>query len=139
MFEEEQDDKIYNLLITRGKNHEEDYNTFIDKLYKKGDFLWKESVAASYSHLPESFFNKIDAIIILSGTYTSNKEEIDDIVTAAKHFDIPIVLVRPYGMEEVPENLEAVATTLVGWNSNCIVEAIKGAINGDYESACGIE
>lgn len=134
MFEEEQDNKIYNLLITRGKNGNEEYSNFKDQLYKKTDFLWKESIAGSYSHLPESFFKKIDVIIILSGVYHDEyKNEIDDIVKAAEHFSIPIVLVRPHGLEEVPENLEAVATGLVGWNANCIVDTIKGAINGDYD------
>ena len=136
MFEEDNDDKIYNLLITRGPSKENDYAQFTDKLYSKTDFLWKESVAAAYHHMPESFFSKIDAIIVLSGVYAQNKEEVDDIVRAAEHFNIPIVLVRPYGMEEVPENLEAKATSLVGWNANCIVEAIRGAVNGDYDEAC---
>ena len=33
--------------------------------------------------------------------------------------NIPIVLIRPYGVEEVPENLESIATTIIGWNANC--------------------
>ena len=83
--------------------------------------------------MPESFFSKIDVIIILSGIYEKDKENIDDIVKAAQLFNIPIVLVRPYGLEEVPENLEKVATALVGWNANCIVDTIRGAVNGDYD------
>ena len=83
--------------------------------------------------MPESFFKKIDAIVILSGVYKENKEEIDDIITASKHYDIPIILIRPYGVEEVPENLEEVATTIIGWNANCIVDEIKSAANGEYD------
>ncbi len=133
MFEEDNDDKIYNLLITRGSGYEDDYAQFTEKLYSKTDSLWKESVAASYHHMPESFFSKIDVIIILSGIYEKDEENIDDIVKAAQLFNIPIVLVRPYGLEEVPENLEKVATALVGWNANCIVDTIRGAVNGDYD------
>ena len=90
-------------------------------------------MAASYSHMPESFFNKIDVIIILSGVYNNNKDEIDDIINASKHYNIPIVLIRPYGVEEVPENLESIATTIIGWNANCIVDEIKNVVNGEYD------
>ena len=34
---------------------------------------------------------------------------------------------RPHGLEEVPENLEKEASTIVGWNANCIIDAIKNA------------
>jgi hypothetical protein len=131
MFEEERfnDDRIYNLLITNGIDENQEYSKFVEKLYSKVGFLWKESVPGSYSHLTEKFFGKIDVIIILSGLYENNKEKIDALVEAAKKYETPIVLVRPYGVEEVPENLESIATILVGWNANCIVDNIKGALN----------
>ena len=56
-----------------------------------------------------------------------NKENFNDLIEASKNFDIPIVLVRPHGLEEVPESLEKEASTIVGWNANCIVDAIKNA------------
>jgi hypothetical protein len=36
-------------------------------------------------------------------------------------------LVRPLGLEEVPEILEQKAATIVGWNANCIIDSIKDA------------
>ena len=57
--------------------------------------------------------------------YNNNKENFNDLIEASKNFDIPIVLVRPHGLEEVPESLEKEASTIVGWNANCIVDAIK--------------
>lgn len=129
MFEEDKDDRIYNLLISNGIDENQEYSKFVEKIYSKVDFLWKESVRGSYSHLRENFFSEIDVVIILSGLYENNKEKIDILVEAAQKYKTPIVLVRPYGVEEVPENLESVATTLVGWNANCIVDNIKGALN----------
>ena len=70
---------------------------------------------------------KIDVIILLAGLYNNNKENFNDLIEASKNFDIPIVLVRPHGLEEVPESLEKEASTIVGWNANCIVDAIKNA------------
>ena len=127
MFEEEKDDKIYNLIITNGFDKNNEYAQFTEKLFSKVDFLWKESVSASYSTAGDAFFNKVDCIILLAGLYKDNKETFDDLLKAAEKYDIPLVLVRPYGLEEVPEELESRAATIVGWNGNCIVDSIKSA------------
>lgn len=37
----------------------------------------------------------------------------------------PIILIRPYGLEEVPAELEKLAKGVVGWNKVCIVEQIE--------------
>ena len=89
-----------------------------EQIYSKTDFLWKESISGSYSTANKEFFEKIDVIILLAGLYNNNKENFNDLIEASKNFDIPIVLVRPHGLEEVPESLE---------NANCIVDAIKNA------------
>ena len=127
MFEEDKDDKIYNLIITNGFDKNNEYAQFTEKLYSKVDFLWKESMSAAYSTAGDEFFNKVDCIILLAGLYKDNKETFDDLLEAAKKYDIPLVLVRPYGLEEVPEELESKAATIVGWNGNCIVDSIKSA------------
>ena len=127
MFEEDKDDKIYNLIITNGTDFNNEYGQFQEKLFSKVDFLWKESVSASYSAAGEAFYQNVDRIIMLAGLYKDNKVTFDDLVEAAEKYDIPIVLVRPYGLEEVPENLEEKAATIVGWNANCIVDSIKNS------------
>ena len=136
MFEEEQDNKIYNLIITRGIDQENEYGQFTEKLYSKPDFLWTESMARDYAPFGESFFKKVDVIVILSGIYNYNQEQIDILIKKAEEFDIPILLVCPYGMEIVPEELEAKAKTVVGWNANCIVEDIRSIVNGDFDELC---
>ena len=75
----------------------------------------------------EEFFKKVDRIILLAGLYKDNKQTFDDLVEAAEKYNIPLVLVRPYGLEEVPEELEKKAATIVGWNANCIVDSIKNS------------
>ena len=136
MFEEEQDNKIYNLIITRGIDQENEYGQFTEKLYSKPDFLWTESMARDYAPFGESFFKKVDVMVILSGIYNYNQEPIDILIKKAEEFDIPILLVCPYGMEIVPEELEAKAKTVVGWNANCIVEDIRSIVNGDFDELC---
>ena len=125
MFEDERDEKIYNLIITNGFDKNNEYAQFTDKLYSKVDFRWKESISGSYAHAGESFYQKIDRIIMLAGLYNDNKELFEDLLKASKTFNIPIVLVRPFGIEEIPEKLEENAATIVGWNANCIIDSIK--------------
>ncbi|WP_407424866.1 nuclease [Methanobrevibacter sp.] len=127
MFEDEKDDKIYNLIITKGIDMKNEYGQFCEKLFSKVDFLWKESISGSYAHAGDAFYEKIDGIILLAGIYNDNKELFNDLLAASERYDIPTILVRPYGLEEVPEVLEENATTIVGWNANCIVDSIKSA------------
>ena len=127
MFEEENDNKIYRLIISNGYDKNKEYMKFIEQMYSKNDFLWKESISGSYSTANKEFFEKIDVIILLAGLYNYNKETFNDLIKASENYNIPIVLVRPHGLEEVPENLEKKASTIVGWNANCIIDAIKNA------------
>ena len=127
MFEDERDDKIYNLIITNGFDKNKEYGQFTEKLYSKTDFLWKESMSGAYASAGEEFYQKVDRIIMLAGLYSDNKELFDDLLNASKKYDIPIVLVRPIGVEEVPEVLEENSPTIVGWNANCIIDSIKDA------------
>lgn len=127
MFEDERDDKIYNLIISQGFDKQKEYGQFTEKLYSKTDFLWKESMSGAYATAGEEFYKKVDRIILLAGLYNDNKELFEDLVNASEKHNIPIVLVRPLGVEEVPENLEEKAATIVGWNANCIIDAIKDA------------
>ena len=127
MFEDERDDKIYNLIITNGFDKNNEYGQFTEKLYSKVDFRWKESISGAYATASEEFYKKVDRIIMLAGLYNDNKELFHDLLDASEKYNIPIVLVRPYGLEEVPEILEKHAATIVGWNANCILDSIKDA------------
>ena len=127
MFEDERDEKIYNLIITNGFDKNNEYGQFTEKLYSKVDFRWKESISGSYATANETFYGKVDRIIMLAGLYNDNKDLFEDLLNASEKYDIPIVLVRPYGLEEVPEILEERAATIVGWNANCILDSIKDA------------
>ncbi|MCC7553177.1 MAG: TIR domain-containing protein [Methanobacteriaceae archaeon] len=131
MFEENKDNKIYNLIISNGTDENNERNQFLEKIYSKTDFLWTESVSSSYLTASDDFFNKVDVVIILSGLYTNNKEKIDELIEASIKNNKAILLVRPFGMEEVPENLEEIATAIVGWNANCVIGDIKSIVSRD--------
>ncbi len=134
LFPDADENKIWKIYISYPKDCK-DYNTFISRLDKSNEaFQWKDLTSESSE---ADAIDKSDILIILSGLWNDNKKLIMNHVNYAKTFDKPIVIIRPYGEENIPPELEEVATRVVGWNTACIVDAILISINGDdYEFMC---
>ncbi len=112
----------------------DDYNTFITRLESATEaFKWEDITDISENGFAEAIAD-CDALIVLSGLWDENKDLINEHIRYAQTFDKAIIIIRPYGAEEIPEQLQDVATKVVGWNTACIVDAILLSINGDdYE------
>ena len=80
--------------------------------------------------------NSAEMIIILSGLYPTYKNMIMAIMELAQALKKPVLLIRPYGMEDVPAELEKVSKGVIGWSSSCIASAIKGILNDDKDEYC---
>ncbi len=124
--------RVYKLFISH-LNDEEEYIFFIGKLDASYDFKWKD-----YSVKSENNHNElvrqmeiVDVIIILSGLYNKNRIIIQKQLDVAIELGKPIVVIRPYGMENVPYSLEKIANEVVGWNTPCIVDSIREAMGED--------
>lgn len=112
----------------------DDYNTFMSRLESATEaFKWEDITDISENGYAEAIADS-DALIVLSGLWDDNKELIKEHIHYAQAFEKAIIIIRPYGAEEIPEELQDVATKVVGWNTACIVDAILLSINGeDYE------
>ena len=128
----EEENNNWNLFISYPKECE-DYNTFMSRLSSATEaFQWTD-VTDTSDNFAEAI-DMCDALIVLSGLWDSNKDKISEHINYAQTFDKAIIIIRPYGAEEIPLDLQEVATKVVGWNTACIVDAILIAINGeDYE------
>ncbi|MBQ6220723.1 MAG: hypothetical protein IJJ47_13405 [Methanosphaera sp.] len=127
-----EENKTWKLFISYPVDSQ-DYNTFMERLSTATEaFKWVDITDTG-----DNFSEKIadcDALIVLSGLWDSNKDKISEHINYAQTFDKAIIIIRPYGAEEIPLDLQEVATKVVGWNTACIVDAILIAINGeDYE------
>ena len=58
MFEEENDNKIYRLIITNGYDKNREYAKFTEQIYSKTDFLWKESFPGLIQQPIKNFLKK---------------------------------------------------------------------------------
>ena len=124
MFESES--KIYAVFISHIGQKEDEYDTFTEKLSTAHDFEYK-----NYGLLDELTENKLQEqikpvgiVIILSGLYNKYESIIKKQIDVANKLGKPIIVIRPYGMENVPPELEDIAVDIVGWNAPCIVDAI---------------
>lgn len=125
MFEEES--RIYKIFISYTGEEDEEYLTFIQKLSSANDFEYE-----NYGIIEKIDENDLreqikpaEIVIILSGLYNKNKPLIKKQLDIAVNLEKPIVVIRPYGMENVPPELEEIAEDVVGWNAPCIVESIE--------------
>ncbi|RAP52751.1 MAG: hypothetical protein BZ138_02435 [Methanosphaera sp. rholeuAM270] len=129
----EDDMKKWKLFVSYPKDCE-DYNTFMSRLDSATEaFKWEDVTDVSEVKYAEAIAD-CDALIVLSGLWDEDKDLISEHIRYARTFDKPIIVIRPYGAEEIPKELADVATKVVGWNTACIVDAILLSINGeDYE------
>lgn len=129
----EEDLKKWKLFISYPKDCE-DYNTFMSRLESATEaFKWEDITNISETGYAEAIADS-DALIVLSGLWDDNRDMIEEHIRYAQSFEKAIIIIRPYGAEEIPLELQEVATKVVGWNTACIVDAILLSINGeDYE------
>lgn len=133
MFEDESE--IYNIFISQLSDDDEEYNRFIGKLEASHDFQWKNhsnSYETDKKHLNEQM-KDVDVVIILSGMYSKNKNLIQQEIDLASKLGKPIVIIRPYGMENVPGRIEDAASEVVGWNTSCIVDSVRESLESDED------
>ena len=103
------------LYITSGEV--EDYHVFLERLGQSG-LSWRPADPGD-----------ADAVIVLAGLWGSQRDEIMGAVDLARKSSKPVITVRPYGLQNVPPELEAVSSEIVGWNPHCIRDAVEDALD----------
>ncbi|CDG65139.1 MAG: hypothetical protein PWQ15_646 [Methanobacterium sp.] len=128
MFQE--DEIIYHLFISHNGEGDEEYLTFIQRLIEARNFEWEDHgiPGKNSSEDLRKQIEPAEVVIILAGLYARHHDLIQEQVNIALKLGKPMVLIRPYGMEEVPEELEKISSGVVGWNRVCIVERIQESL-----------
>ena len=126
LFEDEL--KMYNLFITHIDKDEDEYSIFIQKLSGTLEYQNLGTLEKINENDLMEQINPVEVVIVLSGLYNKYKSIIKKQVDIAVKLDKPIIVIRPYGMENVPEELDEIATDIVGWNAPCIAESIEDIV-----------
>ena len=118
---------IYKIFISHIGEDEEEYSTFIQKLSSAHDFEYENcGILEDMSDKGlEGQIKPVGVVIILSGLYNKYKSIIKKQLDISRDLDKPVIVIRPYGMEDVPSELEEIAEDIVGWNAACIVDSIE--------------
>ena len=67
----------------------------------------------------------VNCVLVLSGMYVSYSDWIQKEIDIAAGMGKPIVGVRPWGHERIPQVVANAAVEIVGWNTESIVGSIR--------------
>lgn len=130
------EDRTYTLLITKGNDPDGQYDFYKERIDSQNDFSYVEYNTED-NDLTDEAFKEADVIVMLFGLYHSNQELFEELFKKSKEFDVPVLLVRFFGMEYILKELEERSDAVVGWNPHCIVDAIETLVEGnDWEKPC---
>lgn len=122
--------KVYNLLITRGIDPDNQYEFYKERIDSQRDFLYNEYNTIE-NELTEELFEKVDVVVLLFGLFNDNKELFKELIAKSKQYNVPLLLIRFFGMEYVLKELEEISDAVVGWNPHCIVDAIETLVDSE--------
>ena len=135
---DENEKRVYKLLITKGIDPDDQYGFYKERIDSQNDFSYIEYNTLE-NDLTDDLFNEIDVIVLLFGLYHNNKEVFDELFEKSKEFNVPILLIRFFGMEFILKELEEKSDAVVGWNPHCIVDAIETLVDGgDWIKPCDV-
>jgi hypothetical protein len=132
--------KFCSLFISHAWQYGEQYESLVNLLNNDGLFQWANLSVPNSNPLPKlgarkSFWHlvrqldylvaKADCVLIIAGMYGDRSEYIQTEIDAAKHHGRPIVAVRPWGQERMPEAVTEAADEIVGWYTSSIVSAVR--------------
>ena len=69
--------------------------------------------------------NPTQIVIILAGMYAAHSDWIQFEIEQAKRLNKPIIGVKPWGQERVPQSIQDAARVVHGWNVGPIVASIR--------------
>ena len=125
------------IFISHAWRHSTHYDKIVEWFDDAAYFSWKNCSVPSDNALPDKTskglsqgmtrqINPSQIVIILGGMYAAHSAWIDYEIREAKRLEKPIVGVKPWGQERIPEIVkEASWCEPVGWNSASVVSAVR--------------
>lgn len=124
----------YRIFISHAWTYNESYYRLINYLDAAPNFAFQNYSVPEHdgvtggNQLGENLRNQIrpvHVVIVLGGMYVAHSNWLKFEIDFAKSLGKPILGVRPWGAERMPEALSEAAHEIVGWNTDSIVSAIR--------------
>lgn len=130
----------YNVFISHAWKYDDHYTSVVDMLNRANYFSWKNFSAPRSKPLvdPSNRVNKsilikeledqirpVHCVVIIGGMYAAHSEWIDEEIRIAKSMNKPIVMLKPWGQQRLPQNVVYASTLEAGWNAQSLADNIK--------------
>ena len=132
--------RTFNLFISHSWSYADTYDGLVNLLQQRSHFSFRNySVpqddpihdAGTDAQLREAIRRQMapcSVVLILAGVYATYSKWIEEEIDLAKHdFDAakPIIAVEPWGSQRTSTRVKDAADTIVRWNTESIVSAIR--------------
>lgn len=124
------------LFISHAWQYDNAYLTLVNWFNEEPFFQWSNCSIPSTDALPDKTtkglaagitrqINPAQGVIIIAGMYAAHSGWIDYEIGEALRLKKPIIGVRPWGQERLPVKVQEAATTLVNWNRQSVIGAVR--------------
>ncbi|MBQ9165999.1 MAG: TIR domain-containing protein [Oscillospiraceae bacterium] len=132
----------YHIFISHAWKYGDDYNRLVRLLDSAANFQYLNysapkdkplhnldtTSAGTVLEIRSAIDRKIrtcSCILVISGMYYNNRRWMQYELESAYQMGKSIIAIRPYGSSDVPLGVQRYADTIVGWNTDSIVAAIR--------------
>ena len=130
----------YNLFISHAWKYGDDYDRLVDLLRKAPGFSWlnwsapdDKPVIPEWMTVPDKVVlqeiaKKIgmsNCVLVIAGMYANHSGWIQAEMDIAKQLGLPLIGIKPWGSEKMPQEVYTRTVEDVGWNTDSVVSAIR--------------
>lgn len=124
----------YNLFISHAWTYEHEYLNLVQKLSDAPYFYFKNysvpktnplNTNTDYGLVRELYgqIRPCSIVIVIAGMYAKYRKWIQKEIEIANELNKPILVIRPFGAERIPQELYNY--NMVNWNTDSIIDGIK--------------
>lgn len=132
--------KTYSLFISHAWQYDAHYTRLVNLLNEGDLFAWKNfsvpehdpvldpEKKADRKKLTEELAQQIrptHCVLVIAGMYVHYRDWIQTEIVISQQFGKPVIGVKPWGHERVPQEIQQVSNCVVNWNSASIITAIR--------------
>lgn len=132
--------KTYGLFVSHAWTYNAEYYRLVGMLDNAPNFYWRNYSVPEHDPIinPSTQVGQgkllaeldkqvrpVNCVLIVSGMYAAYSGWIQAEIKIAEGYSKPIVGIRPWGQERVPQAVSDPALEMVGWNTDSIVAAIR--------------
>lgn len=134
--------KTYDLFISHAWKYGDEYDNLVDLLNSAPYFYYRNYSAPEHKPLKnldssdvktkseitsaiQRKISPVNVVLVISGMYANNREWMEKEIEIAQSYGKPIIAVKPWGNKVIPTYISNVSDTIVGWNTDSIVNAIR--------------